>query len=195
MSESKLCADSLRHAWGKALSYHEQVSDIVSRETGVIPLDMRALAAVSENGLWEELSCFAGEVLRENRYTSLVSRKNPEEIIHHNILDSLILAAAWMQVPRGTSPLFLDAGTGSGVPGLPATLLLRHQGIDARLILIESNQKKQDFLKRISADLEGVHVFGGRLESERLPALLQTLSTPSRSQTAFVRARWALMSS
>jgi len=172
----------LREGWSKALASHEGQ---VPRETGPAPLDV---ALIAKAGPWDDLSRYAEAVLDENRYISLVSRKNPEEIIQHNILDSLLLVAAWLQVPRETAPLFLDAGTGSGVPGIPATLLCRHLGIEASLILIESNEKKQGFLDRMAGDKADMHVFRGRLESERLPDFLQTLSTTGQVPVLTSRA-------
>lgn len=130
----------------------------------------------------ERLEAYARRVLEMNEHMNLVSRRDPEAQILVNLLDSLPFALALAEVSRGTGPdaeplrLLLDAGSGSGVPGLPLQLLLEDQGPNApELLLVESRAQKADFLDGLieALEMDRAGVWGGRLEDPALPDWLE----------------------
>jgi 16S rRNA G527 N7-methylase RsmG len=66
----------------------------------------------------------------------------------------------------------VDAGSGSGVPGIPVKVIQEEDGAAGSLILVDSIQKKARVLSSLVSkmDLSRADVFGDRFES---PALLE----------------------
>ena len=178
MSDSEgLTPPSLKNAFLTALEFHRSIiSEDVPRETDPTGLDLSFYEEGLTDELFEKLSLFALAVLKGNPYANLVAKRDPVQQIRQNILDSLLLAPFWEPVSRETRAVLLDAGTGSGVPGIPAALLLGACGEEPPMVLIESNEKKQFFLQRTLRDLgmDSARVFCGRLESRQLPGFLET---------------------
>jgi len=72
-------------------------------------------------------------------------------------------------------PFLLDAGSGSGVPGVPFHLLRRHLRIPAPpVVMVESRGRKANFLRDLAREMElpACHVFAGRLEDPALAGVL-----------------------
>jgi 16S rRNA G527 N7-methylase RsmG len=73
------------------------------------------------------------------------------------------------------APFLMDAGSGSGVPGVPFLLVRRHMpGMAPPLVMVESRGRKAAFLQNLirDMDLPASHVFAGRLEDPALSAFL-----------------------
>jgi 16S rRNA (guanine527-N7)-methyltransferase len=83
-----------------------------------------------------------------------------DDIIHNLIIGS-IDPVIRLNVPRGT--LFADIGSGAGIPGIPLGIV--HH--DMRGILIESNNKKSDFISSVIRELRlnNLSVYHGRIEA------------------------------
>ncbi len=200
--ESSLSADALSEAWSDACTGHqrwiasaaeasEDLDSFVSRETGAQPL----LAPVSADSIhqaldldfFERLSAYAIKVHEANRFLNLVSRKDPASQISRNILDSLPLALLWRHVSRETEgrdgPNFImDAGSGSGVPGIPVAMAIASlEGKAPPLLLVESRGKKAEFLWKTIDELglDRVEVWNGRLEDPDLIAWLEESGWPA----------------
>jgi 16S rRNA G527 N7-methylase RsmG len=130
----------------------------------------------------ERLEAYAHRVLEVNEHLNLVSRRDPEQQILINLLDSLPFAMALAMVSRETEPevepvrFLLDAGSGSGVPGLPVHLVLEDKTANSpELLLVESRAQKADFLDQTLEflRLDRAGVWGGRLEDPSLPLWLE----------------------
>jgi 16S rRNA G527 N7-methylase RsmG len=170
----------------------------VSRETSLgaiaTPFPLEALETELPVELFDRLERYAQEVLQGNRRLALVSRRDPAQQIHVNILDSLplgILLARRLSDPlsptEGPAParsaeatFLLDAGSGSGCPGIPATLALRAltgnlSGPPPALLLLESVGKKAEFLAQAveNLGLERAQVLRQRLEDPVLIDILE----------------------
>ncbi|MFV0388422.1 MAG: 16S rRNA (guanine(527)-N(7))-methyltransferase RsmG [Pyrinomonadaceae bacterium] len=78
-------------------------------------------------------------VMKNNELLHLVGKSTPKEFALRHILESLF---ALQFLPN--KAYFADLGTGAGLPGIPC-LIVRE---DLRGILIESKQKKTDFLNK-----------------------------------------------
>ncbi len=162
--------DKLKEAWDQAVAHHlEGHGEPVSRET---PLSGEYFKAPPPQKVWEHLEQYGSHVLEANQRINLVSRRNPENQILKNILDGILLGVALGGVSRETRDpwLLVDAGSGSGVPGIPARFYLGDPPEGPRLLLVDSQRKKQDFLEGLlpRMGLEESSIFRGRLESPHL---------------------------
>jgi 16S rRNA (guanine527-N7)-methyltransferase len=87
-----------------------------------------------------ELLTQYGSLLHEaNRKFNLTGLKNEKDIMRELILKS-IEPFIHLNVPRGT--MFMDVGTGAGIPGIP--ILLMHPRLGGKLV--DSNKKKIAFV-------------------------------------------------
>lgn len=104
------------------------------------------------------LKVFVSMLCQENARQNLVSEASLERVWQRHILDSAQLVA---KVPRGTS-LWLDLGSGGGLPGIVVASLLPH----VTITLVESRRLRADWLCRIcdELDLQNVEVLGSKLQ-------------------------------
>ena len=200
--ESMLSAEALAEAWSLACAGHlrqledaaeasEDLDPFVSRETKLEPrlswMDAESVSRALSSVCFERLSLYANKVLEANRVLNLVSRKDPVAQIRRNLLDALPLALLWQHVSRETedrdSPNFiLDAGSGSGVPGIPLIMAIGDiEGKAPPLLLVESRGKKAEFLWKAVEELEmdRAEVWNGRLEDPDLVDWLEESGWPA----------------
>ena len=98
-------------------------------------------------------------VVEQNRVMNLTAITEPHEFALKHVIDSL---SAWDEkIFTGTERL-ADIGTGAGFPAIPLKIF-RPQ---LKLCLIDSLNKRVEFLKRVTNELEldGVEIFHGRAE-------------------------------
>ncbi|WP_101697457.1 16S rRNA (guanine(527)-N(7))-methyltransferase RsmG [Clostridium minihomine] len=81
-------------------------------------------------------------LLEWNEKINLTAITEPEQVVEKHFLDSLLLIKA-VEIPEGAR--LIDVGTGAGFPGIP--LLLYRP--DIRLTLLDSLQKRLNFLKEV----------------------------------------------
>lgn len=95
-------------------------------------------------------------MIKWNRAYNLTSVRDPKQIIARHIMDSLSI------LPYIKGDLILDVGSGAGLPGIPLALL----NLQKDVVLLDSNNKKAQFLHYIKADLEldNVEVHQERVE-------------------------------
>lgn len=199
---SELSPEALSLAWRRDRDAHcrwltsgchasAALQPFVSRETEstpqLKPIPMEWLNVEPSETCFQRLADFAALVLEANQRLNLVSRRDPVAQIRTNILDSIPLSLLWAHVSRETehyeAPNFLlDAGSGSGVPGIPLQLILDEMaGPTPALLLVESRGRKADFLERClgSLSMEKAAVWAGRLEDVELSAWLEDSGWPS----------------
>ena len=196
---SILNARAIGEAWECELSAHEQwlangapipeaaLNPALRQAPRIRPLELGEGRPLPSIACLERLELYARRVLEANERLNLVSRRDPEQQILVNLLDSLPFAIALALVSRETDPetepyrFLLDAGTGSGVPGLPVHLAQGDLGAVAPgLLLVESRGQKADFLEQTLDDLQldRVGIWGGRLEDPSLPPWLEEEGWP-----------------
>lgn len=114
------------------------------------PLDDRQLGAFAR---------YAEELTRWNERLNLTAIVDIESIVVRHFLDSLRCALSWGDPPNN----IVDVGTGAGFPGLPLKILRPK----ADLTLVESIEKKAEFLRHIvnELELERVRVVVARAEA------------------------------
>ena len=130
----------------------------------------RALAPftthLSEDQL-QQTSHYLDLLLKWNARINLTSVRDPQEILTRHFGESLFLAEHLFSnspISRSPdSPIIFDLGSGAGFPGLPLAIYAP----DAKITLLESQNKKATFLKEVARalTLTNVNVFSGRAET------------------------------
>jgi len=92
---------------------------------------------------WEQLDRHVAEVRRWNRYASLVSVKDAEDLWARHVADSLSIAA-YVREAAGDGK-WLDIGSGGGFPAIPVSLAVPA----LRGVLLERSVKKCGILRRV----------------------------------------------
>lgn len=107
----------------------------------------------------EQFARYADELRNWNEQLNLTAIIDREGIAVRHFLDSLRVAQSWGAIPKR----LIDVGTGAGFPGLPLKIL--HPEI--QLTLVESIEKKANFLRHIAFELglADVEVVVGRAEA------------------------------
>lgn len=98
-------------------------------------------------------------VIEQNRVMNLTTITEPHEFAIKHIIDSL---SAWDKKFFHGVERIADIGTGAGFPAIPLKIFCPQ----IKFCLIDSLNKRVEFLKRVVAELElnGVEIFHGRAE-------------------------------
>lgn len=108
----------------------------------------------------EKLRRYAQRLTEWNRKINLVSPSDLVILWHRHIVDCAQLIT---MAPRGS--VWLDIGSGAGLPGMVVALLLPQYG-GGHVHLVESNRKKAAFLISVASELQApVTVHPRRIES------------------------------
>ena len=105
----------------------------------------------------EKINKYYNMVIEQNKTMNLTRILSEEEFATKNILDSVLPIKI---IPKNTS--VVDVGTGAGLPGIPLKILRP----DIKLTLLDSLQKKVNFLKQVvvELDLKEVNCVHARVE-------------------------------
>ncbi|MEJ2410907.1 MAG: 16S rRNA (guanine(527)-N(7))-methyltransferase RsmG [Novosphingobium sp.] len=107
----------------------------------------------------ERLELLGARLAEENQRQNLVSAASLEAVWRRHIVDSAQLLP---HVPRETSGVWMDLGTGAGFPGLVIAALRP----ECEVRMVESRKRRIDWLDRmrIAMGLDKAQVIGLRLE-------------------------------
>lgn len=123
---------------------------------------------------------YLGLMARWNKTYNLTAIHEPERMLTHHILDSLVI------LPQiGTGPL-LDVGSGAGLPGIPLAILRP----DLKVTVLDASQKKCGFMQQaaIELKLDNIAVVHGRVEAFRpMDGFPQVVSRAFSDLSEFVR--------
>lgn len=117
--------------------------------------------------LWERFSLYLDLLEKWNRVHNLTAiRVRDEQVVRH-LNDCL---AIMPYLSENQSLAIADIGTGAGFPGMVWAIARP----DYRLFLVESNHKKQAFLREVvrQMDLKNVEVVAERVEKWQAPITL-----------------------
>jgi 16S rRNA (guanine527-N7)-methyltransferase len=123
---------------------------------------LRALGIDVARHAQSTLEAYLALLTKWNRTHNLTALTEPREMVSHHLLDSL---AVLPHLPATQGLRIADVGSGGGLPGIPLAVCRP----DWHLTLIESNRKKNAFLRQatIELPLENVEVVAERVETYR----------------------------
>jgi len=118
------------------------------------------MGLIIEPNIEIKLRSFVDLIYHTNKKFNLTGFHSKEDIFK-NLIISSIDPVFNINVPRGT--LFADIGTGSGIPGIVFGIYFRN----IKGLLIESNQKKADFVNSVIKELglKNLEVICDRVEN------------------------------
>lgn len=129
-----------------------------------------------------KLKAYLALLVKWNAKTNLTSVRKPEEMVSRHFGESLF-AASQLDEP-GT---LIDFGSGAGFPGVPMAI----HWPNAKVTLVESQNKKATFLKEVarSLPLNNVTIFSGRAEDLKQRADLVSMRAVDKFDSALPVAR------
>jgi 16S rRNA (guanine527-N7)-methyltransferase len=106
----------------------------------------------------EKLLAYQALMIKWNRTYNLTAIRDPEEMLTHHLLDSLVVAPL---LPAALKTL-ADVGSGGGLPGIPLAIARP----EIAVTLIETSSKKSAFQQqaKIELGLSNVSIYSGRVE-------------------------------
>lgn len=155
----------------------------------------RHVAEMADSAAMDRLDRLVAALLEENQRQNLISRPSEAAIWLRHIADSAQLLRF---VPRETSGVWLDLGTGAGFPGLviavlrPAhpAVLVESRPLRARWLSQMARELALDHCRVEACRIENVETFAARVISARafapLPKLLDLSAKFSTAETSFV---------
>ena len=107
------------------------------------------------------LEKYAALLRKWNKAINLVSASTIEQIWNRHIVDS----AQIFQLAPKHAKLWVDMGSGAGFPGLVVACMAREERSDLKVVCIESDQRKSEFLRTIVRELDlKAEVIANRIE-------------------------------
>ena len=106
----------------------------------------------------DQLLAYQALMIKWNRTYNLTAIRDPEEMLVHHLLDSLVVAPL---LPHGSMTL-ADVGSGGGLPGIPLAIARP----EIQVTLIETSSKKSAFQQQVKIELglSNVSIYSGRVE-------------------------------
>ena len=96
-----------------------------------------------------------------NSVINLVGASTDQDIWERHVNDSVQV----FHVKKNWSGVYLDIGSGGGLPGIPCAILCKANNCDVSTVLIESDARKCAFLRTVSHQLDlNVTVLNQRIE-------------------------------
>lgn len=111
----------------------------------------------------EKLDSYVALIQKWNKAINLISRSSEADIWQRHIADSAQLA---QHLPSGPG-LWLDLGSGAGLPGIVLAIIAAEVAPSLRFELVEVDQRKATFLRQVSREL-GLNI---TVLTERIEAL------------------------
>lgn len=129
-----------------------------------------------DSRLLRDTSIYIDLLLKWNARMNLTAVRDSEQIVTRHFGESFFTAR--MIQDKLPPKSIIDVGSGAGFPGIPIAMLMPQ----AKVTLIEANQKKSTFLKEVifALQLKNVAVFSGRAQSYTGKAEAVTLRAVER---------------
>lgn len=103
----------------------------------------------------QRLLSYLDLMARWNKVHNLTALRDPDKMLTHHILDSLVVA------PYVRTEKLLDVGSGAGLPGIPLAIT------GLQVTVMDSNMKKVSFMRQavLELGLKNIEVIAGRIEN------------------------------
>ncbi|WP_374523928.1 16S rRNA (guanine(527)-N(7))-methyltransferase RsmG [Sphingopyxis sp.] len=108
---------------------------------------------------WQQLDRFGAMLVAENARQNLISASTIPTLWVRHIADS----AQLLSFDRDNEGLWIDLGSGPGLPGLVVAILC-----DRPMLLVESRKRRCDFLRAVVAEFDLRHVEVAEAPLERI---------------------------
>jgi len=106
----------------------------------------------------EKLTGYAALMRKWTARINLISKSSEQELEHRHIWDSA-------QIYEPMDGLWLDLGSGGGLPAVVVAILAQGDGCDLTMVLVESGQRKATFLRSCARELDlKLDVLASRIE-------------------------------
>ncbi|SEH51346.1 16S rRNA (guanine527-N7)-methyltransferase [Ruminococcus flavefaciens] len=97
--------------------------------------------------IYKKLDTYADFLVKYNENVNLTAITEPHEVLRKHFIDSVLLSK-YVDIPQNSS--LIDVGTGAGFPSVPLKIFRP----DIKLTLLDSLNKRIDFLKQLCDKLE-----------------------------------------
>ncbi|WP_028521528.1 16S rRNA (guanine(527)-N(7))-methyltransferase RsmG [Ruminococcus flavefaciens] len=113
---------------------------------------------------YDKLDIYAKFLVEYNEKVNLTAITEPKEILRKHFIDSIMLLK-FVNIPLNSS--LIDVGTGAGFPSVPIKIFRP----DIRLTLLDSLNKRIDFLKQLcdKLEIEAEFIHGRAEDISKLP--------------------------
>ncbi len=128
----------------------------------------------------ESLLAYLSLLIKWNKTYNLTAIHEPERMLTHHILDSLVL------VPHVEPGRLLDVGSGAGFPGIPLAIARPN----LQVTVMDASQKKCGFMQQVVIELKlaNVNVVHARVEASQAPEKFNLIVSRAFAELAdFVR--------
>ncbi len=106
------------------------------------------LETINNKEIKEKIEKFVKILKEVNKRINLISKRDIEKIYEKHITESLF----YLEILKGKK--IVDIGSGAGFPGIVLAIVKK----DFELYLIERNQKKSEFLRKVKRELNLLNV-------------------------------------
>lgn len=118
----------------------------------------------------ELLKTYHSELIKYNAKLNLIGRQTERDADEQHFADC-ISACLLVLKDIGSVKVIHDLGSGNGLPGVILAILALHMTPQLKVILVDSDERKGEFLKHIvhNLKLKNAEVFVGRVEDLKGP--------------------------
>lgn len=97
----------------------------------------------------QQLLAYMSLLSRWNRTYNLTAIREPSQMVHHHLLDSLALVQPLTTHTHGRPVRLLDVGSGGGLPGVVLAIVQP----EISVLCVDAVQKKATFIRQVAAEL------------------------------------------
>jgi len=146
---------------------------------------LKALGLQAGDDLRARLLAYLDLLQKWNQAYNLSAVRDPQQMVHHHLLDCLAALPALDRHLQGRDARILDVGSGAGLPGVVWAVMRPHWS----LCCVDAVAKKASFVRQVAAELalRNLHAEHARVEQLQLPTFDVVVSRAFASLADFTR--------
>jgi 16S rRNA (guanine527-N7)-methyltransferase len=135
----------------------------MSDALGVLKSGVVQLGLSLSDAQFDQLMAYLTLIQKWNKVYNLTAVRDPQEMLHHHLLDSLTAVAPLLRHTGGRPARVLDVGSGGGLPGI--VLAICRPELDVSCV--DTVGKKAAFIQQVAASLHlpNLHGIHARVET------------------------------